>query len=254
MQLTLALASLVLIVAPTSNQDSSNSTPAWWESFPEASADLTLGVGEDGSHLSMMALVNEYAELTGQHLVISTETRQMLEASRTGIQTQVVVPKPHVQAFFETLLVENQFVLHLLREASPRMLAIESLKTQQRNTVRRGARFVPREQLEVMRGHPAMLVTTTLALPYTDVRQLSNSMRTMVTDANTQQMLPAGKSNSMFITGFGPHTADLAVMLERVDARSKVRWEQDEARRMLEQAQQAEQAEENAAADESTSE
>ncbi|MFT5475802.1 MAG: hypothetical protein ACI8Y8_001135 [Planctomycetota bacterium] len=240
MQLILALASLALTLAPTPNQEDGSrvKVPAWWDSFPEASADLTLDVGDDGSYPNMMALANDYAQLTGQHLLIGTETRAILESSPTGIQARIVVPKVHVQAFFETLLIENQFMLQLLRESSPRLLTIQSLRTQERNTARARARLVPREHLELMRDHPAMLVTTTLALPYTDVRQLSNSMRTIITDANTQQMLPAGNSSSLVLTGFGTATADLVLMLERIDAESKVGWERDEARRRLEEAAQ----------------
>ena len=48
------------------------------------------------------------------------------------------------------------------------------------------------------------------------------SMRTMITDANTQQMLPAGNTNSMVLTGFGSNVAALARMLQIVDEASKI--------------------------------
>ncbi|MEO2236894.1 MAG: secretin N-terminal domain-containing protein, partial [Candidatus Poseidoniia archaeon] len=46
----------------------------------------------------------------------------------------------------------------------------------------------------------------------------SNSMRTMLIDANTQQLLPAGNTNSMVITAFGDFAADLARTLKEIDA------------------------------------
>ena len=59
-------------------------------------------------------------------------------------------------------------------------------------------------------------------LPNTDVRQLTNSMRTMITDQNTQQMLPAGATNSMVLTGFGSDVVALARMLLIVDEASRI--------------------------------
>jgi hypothetical protein len=50
------------------------------------------------------------------------------------------------------------------------------------------------------------------------VRQISNSMRTMITDANTMQMLPAGNSTSMVLTGFGPYLAGMVEHLRLIDA------------------------------------
>ena len=47
-------------------------------------------------------------------------------------------------------------------------------------------------------------------------------MRTMLTDANTQSMLPAGNTNSMVLTGFGDSVAALARMLKTIDEASKI--------------------------------
>jgi type II secretory pathway component GspD/PulD (secretin) len=44
----------------------------------------------------------------------------------------------------------------------------------------------------------------------------------MITDANTQQMLPAGNTNSLVLTGFGAQIGALAEMLGRVDLASRV--------------------------------
>ena len=76
------------------------------------------------------------------------------------------------------------------------------------------------EELANYQDQPATLITTVVTLPNTDVRQVSNSMRTMITDANTQQMLPAGNSSSMVLVGFGDTIRDLVDTLLTVDARS----------------------------------
>ena len=77
-----------------------------------------------------------------------------------------------------------------------------------------------------------LLNTTVIHLPHTDVRQLSNSMRTMITDANTQQMLPAGNTNSMVLTGFASNVAALARMLRIVDEAAATEIEEPTFERM----------------------
>ncbi len=86
-----------------------------------------------------------------------------------------------------------------------------------RQSARQHAAFVPVEQIEVYADHPARLITTTLELEWTDVRTLSNSLRTMLTDANTQQIIPVGSSNSVILTGFCPNVVDLVRMLRMIN-------------------------------------
>ena len=228
----LALAPLlaaVLAVTPLARSTGVESPAAtelgWWSSFPEPSSDLVIEVSPASVSPSVMKLVEQYAELTGQRFVIPGETRQLLENSTSHLLSSATVPKAEVQAFFETLLLESDFVLRIARERAPRLLAIESLRTQDRNTVRGRARFVPREHLAVMRDHPAMIFTTAIAMPYSDVRQLSNSMRTLITDANTQQCLPAGNTDSLILVGFAEWICPLVETLDAIEAAQKVAWE-----------------------------
>ena len=187
--------------------------------YPPASGELVVQITGGEGVPSLKDLVVQYAALTGQHLVLSNETNQLLEAGNTGLQESVRVPQERVQPFFERILIANDFVLNALG-GTPALLEIQSLRTQARNTVRGSAHYVPIEAIAEAADHPATLVTTTLALPNTDVRQLSNSMRTMVTDANTLQMLPAGNTDTLVLTGFGNNIAELADMLARIDAAS----------------------------------
>jgi hypothetical protein len=72
-------------------------------------------------------------------------------------------------------------------------------------------------------------VTTILDLPNTDVRNLSNSVRTMFTDANTQQIIPVGTSDSLIVTGFGSQVAAVVEMLRLVDEAARRSHERQEA-------------------------
>lgn len=185
--------------------------------FPLPSADMVVAVGEQGDSWKVMDMALDYGRLTNQHFIIDAETQGYLQSSGTGLRRSLVVSKADVQAVLEHVLEQNDFVLLVLRQQEPRLLSIVSLQTGSRNNIRKSAMFVSAEDLESWGAHAAILITTAIHLPHTDVRQLSNSMRTMITDANTQQMLPAGNSNTMVLTGFASNVAALARMLRIVD-------------------------------------
>ena len=188
------------------------------ELYPAAKGELVLEAsGSDGGS-TVEDIAMQYAELTGQKLIYNDETASLMQAQRSGIRGSVRVPAGEVQSFFELLMMSNDYLVHPLRKDEPRLLLIESLRTQARNTVRGMAHWTPEDSLGHFANHPATLVATVVQLPNTDVRQLSNSMRTMIVDANTQQMLPAGNTNSMVLVGFGAQVGELRNFLKRIDA------------------------------------
>lgn len=188
--------------------------------FPPAKAPLTIAWAEGQERPTVMDLLKDYAELTGQNLSYNNETTQYLNNARIPLTSGVTVPAAEVQNFVESLLIATDFVLTLDRITEPRLIGVHSLQTSSRNTIRSQAIHLPIERLEWMRRHPAILCVTSIDLPNTDVRQVSNSMRTMITDANTQQMLPAGNSSTMVLTGFGRNIAALVDLLRTIDAAS----------------------------------
>lgn len=216
---SVALASCTLATRPPSTEPT-RQEGACCDLYPAASGDLVIEVAAESPAPTLAEVARSYAEITGQHLVLDAETLSLLETGSCGVQDSVTVPAAEVQSFFEQLLVANDYALHTLRGAAPRLVVIESLRTQARNTVRDSAVIVPSEKLQHLATHPATLVSTVVHLPNTDVRQLSNSMRTLITDANTQQMLPAGNTNAVVLTGFGSQVARFADMLRTIDANS----------------------------------
>jgi len=190
--------------------------------FPVASEDLAIAWPSDGTPPAFLDLVTRYGQLTGQRMLYSAETETYLENARIPLDRPTNVAPVELQGFFESLLFTSDFVLTIERAQHPRLVRVQSLQTAARNQIRSSARYVTTNELELMRAHPALLFTTVIELPNTDVRQVSNSLRTMITDANTMSLLPAGNSNSMVITGFGPLVAGLIEQLKLVDAASVV--------------------------------
>ena len=181
-------------------------------------------VWEDGLHGPEVAvLLDEYARVTGQKVMMTAETRQVVQKKhldKAGSASSIDVAAEEVQEVTEALLSMHQIAL--IPSTAPGYVTVISLETQERNFVRRNAIYVPPEELDAWRTRAATLVTTSLELPNTDVRTLSNSLRTMLTDANTQQIIPVGNSNTLLLTGFAPDVHAFVGMLQRIDAASSL--------------------------------
>jgi type II secretory pathway component GspD/PulD (secretin) len=183
--------------------------------FPAPKEPLMIRV--TGEQASLLTLLEDFGRVTGENLVADRDTRQALQQSRAGLLHDLEVPPERVWEITEQILVQSDFVLAPLSRTEPRMMSVRSLNTSNRANLRNDALFVPAGELAEFARHPAILVTTIVDLPNTDVRNLSNSIRTMFTDANTQQIVPVGSSNSLIITGFASSVVSIVRMLEIVD-------------------------------------
>lgn len=185
--------------------------------FPVATQGLSVPSFGDGAW-SIETLLREYARVTGQNVLLEADTRTLASTERVGLLLPTEVPVENIHSFVEGILFESDFVLSVVHAEAPRILAVHSMQTGARQRLRNKATYVPREQLNTYASHPAIMVMTTLNLPKTDVRTLSNSLRTILTDANTQQIIPVGSSNSLILVGFGPSVVKLVQMLEDTEA------------------------------------
>ena len=186
---------------------------------PVATEGIEL-VWEDEDAPGVMDLLNAYAKATGLTVMYTDETRTQIQKHRLRMvgQDKLTVEASDVVAVVESLLAMHQFSLVPLYTGNPTIMQVISLETQERNYVKRSAHFVEPDDLDLYRERAATLITTSIMLPNTDVRTLSNSMRTMLTDANTQQIIPVGNSHGIILTGFGPDVCDLADLIRRIDA------------------------------------
>lgn len=190
------------------------------ELFAPATEDLVISWSDGSSGLTLLNVMTAYGSVTGQRLAISEETREILGALPAPVDRATVVPAAEVQGFVEAMLRASYCVLTVDRTAEPRLVGVHSLEARSRSGIRARAVLVTSDQIERMRAHPAVLFTTALDLPHLEVRQIANSMRTLIVDANTTQMLPAGNHTSMILVGFGPEIANRIEQLRAVDRAS----------------------------------
>tara|TARA_R110002072_G_scaffold36858_19_gene108296 strand:- start:455 stop:2881 length:2427 start_codon:yes stop_codon:yes gene_type:complete len=173
-----------------------------------------------GKGMTLVEFVDACQQVTEINFTYTDETANFLQNAKIRLMGTKVVPKERFYSFFQILMIINDFVCIEKGEGALSIIEIQALQAARQ--IRSDSILVTPEELDNYANQPATLITTVINLPNTDVRQLSNSMRTMITDQNTQQMLPAGATNSMVLTGFGSDVVALARMLMIVDEASRI--------------------------------
>jgi len=178
--------------------------------------------GTTGESMTMLQFVDACERVTQLNFTWTQETETLLNNAKLRLLGTKTVPKGKFYSFFQVMMIINDFVCTEIGEEGIAVIKIDSLQTASRNNIRSQAVNVEPEDLENYADQPATLITTVIDLPNSDVRQVSNSLRTMITDANTMQMLPAGNSTTMVLTGFGSNVVALVRMLKIIDEASKI--------------------------------
>ncbi|MEE2940153.1 MAG: secretin N-terminal domain-containing protein [Planctomycetota bacterium] len=184
--------------------------------FPPATKAMVVTSGPDSEKFTYYDLVRQYAQATDQEVSMTEATKEHLR-SRSVDLSRSFVPVEQVQHTFETLLASAGFVLSPPKVPEVPIIGIWSKEGPEAIALRGDTTFLEADQVARAAKHPAVLFTTTIDLPNTDTRQLANSLRTLIVDSNTQQMVPAGTSNSMVLVGLGEQIAGFAEAVREID-------------------------------------
>jgi general secretion pathway protein D len=182
---------------------------------------LNFAQSDEDESMTLYQFVQACEQVTGLNFTWGAETEALLKNQQVNLLGAKTIEKERFYSFFQVMMIISDFVCTEIGEDDISVIKIDSLATAARNNLRAGALYVEPERLEEYEDQPATLITTVVSLPNTDVRQVSNSMRSMITDPNTQQMLPAGNSQSMVLVGFGSNVVALANMLKIIDDASQ---------------------------------
>ncbi|MEL6429563.1 MAG: secretin N-terminal domain-containing protein [Planctomycetota bacterium] len=183
---------------------------------------LNFAQSEGDEGMSLYQFVQACQQVTGRAFTWSPETESLLKNNQVHLIGSKSIAKARFYQFFQVMMIISNFVCTEVGEDDIAVIKIDSLEGGDRGKLRSGAVYVDESELAKYADQPATLIATVVTLPNTDVRQVSNNMRTLITDANTQQMLPAGGSNSMVLVGFGSSVVAMAEMLRIVDEASKL--------------------------------
>jgi hypothetical protein len=233
MKLILFLSSLLAtscFLGPTARTSPTATTTilAAADPIPAAKSGITLTV-DRGAAPALERVMAEYERATGLHLVTSPDVAVMLAKTPCGLSQTLEIPAERVHSTVERLLVQQGFLFTLLQDEQPILLGIERIENPM---VRTRAFSVPATNIDGVADHPALLVSTVVTLPSTNVRDLSNSARQLIVDSNLQQMVPMGNSNSLMLVGRGSEIATLVHTLAHIDEVERAAQAEAEKRKM----------------------
>lgn len=182
--------------------------------FPPATRAIEVRVSESSTD-SLAYLLDQLGASSGVSFTASLQTRQLLEATRTGVGANVSVPADEAWLWVGGLLAHQGLSMGVVSTRAPQLIAIYAPPN--RDPSSRVPFEVAEADFGLLAEHPALLVQTTIELPYTDVRQLSNSMRALNNDQNALSMIPAGTTNSMVLMGRAREVVQTTSLLRQID-------------------------------------
>lgn len=172
---------------------------------------LTFDETEEG--MSLEAFVKICQQRTDINFTYSQDTGQLLSTMKVRMFGSKVVQKEDFYSFFQIIMIINRFVCTRIGPEDLSVVVVASLDSPARASIKQDAIYIGPDEIESYANQPATLVQTVLHLPNMDVRTMGASMRQLVVDPNTMQLIPIPESNSIILTGFGSNVASLTKML-----------------------------------------
>jgi general secretion pathway protein D len=189
----------------------------------EDNESYTLTFDESGGAEAMT--LDQFVKLcqtvTQKNFTYGSDTAAQLQKVPLRMFGSKTIPKQDFYQFFQIMMIINDFVCTKVGPDHLEVILIQGNAPGGRGaTTPRQNQYVMEADLDRFADQPAVLITTVVDLPNTNVRDLSNSMRQMFQDPQSQQIIPVGNSNSLIITGFGSNVVSIVRMLKFVDAAS----------------------------------
>jgi type II secretory pathway component GspD/PulD (secretin) len=173
-----------------------------------------------GAHLSLDELLARLSKLTGVTFSMDERVRGLLLHSSVALSQEKRVPVADVYPWVESILQQNGYSLAVLKSGESPLVGVYSPIGG--SPSQPPSLAVDADHMDECRMHPALLVTTTVHLPHTDVRTLGNSLRAITSDPSAGSgIIPVGNTNSVILTGTGRNVADLVAMLRTIDEQSR---------------------------------
>src|SRR5690606_24202557 len=129
---------------------------------------LSLEESGDSEGLTLDTLVKITQEVTGINFTYTKETGQLLSQVPVRMFGPKEIPKEDFYAFFQILMIINEYVTTRIAPDHLSVVVVQSLKSPARTTMRQAALYVDPDDILSYGDQPATLITTVLRLPNTD--------------------------------------------------------------------------------------
>lgn len=169
--------------------------------------------------LTLEQFIGLCQEATGLKFTYSDETKRQLEERTMRLLGTMRVPRDEFYSWFQIMLFLEQFAC--IEVGPPHLAVIQIVNLAGGNpraqTPKTSAKWVSPEDIEDYADQPATLITTVVTLKNTDARQVATTLRPLLADTATENLMNAGQSSSLIITGFGSKIASIVRLLEVID-------------------------------------
>jgi hypothetical protein len=187
--------------------------------LPPASGPLDVSVA-GGGKLTLEELLGRLSKLTGVTFSMQDQVGGQMKQTAVVLSQEKRVAAEDAYPWVEALLLQNGYSLGVLDNGASPLVGV--YMTTMPGSGRPSAISIDSDRIDECRVHPALMFTTVLHLPHTDVRTLGNSLRGIASDPMNQQgILPVGNTNSVILQGTGRIVADLVAMLRTIDDNSQ---------------------------------
>ena len=185
--------------------------------FPPARQSLTIEVSPDDMP-SVADVLRDFADVTGQNVHVSPDTRQQLASTPIGLLDDVTIPPGEVYTFVESLLFQAHCVMAHVRAQSPPLIAVYSLENRDTQWID-GWVEIDQGSAASYADHPALLVQTVVDVTPLDANQIGGSMRMLARQQFYQSVLPIGR-DAVLLRGTGADVAAWKALLDTASGKT----------------------------------
>jgi len=167
--------------------------------------------------LSMSELLQAWGARAGMVFTADEATRVKLVSTAVGVMGTTSVSAPDVHPWMGALLLRHGFVMADLTGTRPSLVGIYPIE----DAASAPAVEVAPTKLSDFERVPALVIQTTLTLPNSDVRTLSNTLSGLATEGSAAPV-PVGNTNMVVLRGPAREVIDTASVLRKMDEEARL--------------------------------
>jgi hypothetical protein len=167
--------------------------------------------------LSMFELLQAWGARAGLVFTADEATRVRLVSTDVGVMGTTSVAAPDVHPWMGGLLLRHGFVMSDLTGTRPSLVGIYPVE----ELASAPAVEVAPTKLSDFERVPALVIQTTLTLPNSDVRTLSNTLKSLATEGGAA-CAPVGNTNLVVLRGTARGVIDIASALRKMDDEARL--------------------------------
>ena len=182
--------------------------------LPAPSGPLSFEPGT--KEIGLDELLARLAQLTGQELVMTQESRQMLAQIREPLERADPVPREEVYTFVESVLARQGGLIAPVSGGARPILGVH-ISSDAPHNLPLVPLYVRVDALPDLAAHPALHVRLLLNFEHSDSRQVQTQIRQLLVDnSGSNQVVPVG-DRGLILQGRASEMASLARLLLDAD-------------------------------------